>query len=546
MKTGLQRGNRLRTPNHKARFPTAPARRKRRVTPYHRWSAAETRIADRFAKMMIRERYRSANAAIGDCRDALRRTGFLSHLDSRTIGNKLRKRSSDLGRPLRYLHWSSAQTHVAERFAQAVVAGRYADVNAAVPDCRKALKQAGLQIPAARTAIAAKLWRLTERYGRLRRYVGWAAGEEEVAERFARAVLTGRYRHVTEAVSDCRKALDRLGLPGRRTPTGVRHHLNKTARRLGRPLVSVKWSTTEEEIISRFARAVVQREYRTIATAAPVACRALSALGLQFGRTRQAVVDRLRARTRDMGHGAVRQLWTRQEIELADRHARAMADGTYGDAMEAARACAAAMNRLRQQHPARYREMPPRSLSRIHGVLLPRIRELIYPWRHTKWLKAELRLVDLYARAAVEHRYPSVLHAARACHKAVERLHVRRQRGMAHRATQIRAVHSVFDKVMRRAKTLGRYRLPGRRWTPEEHQVSARWGRKYRLHREGKLRMNLPTVAKLMQAELDRLGYYRTLQACAIRVIDEAIGQAATVPARSSPQRSAHGRRRPS
>jgi len=497
--------------------PAAPA--KRYVTPYHRWSKAETRIADRFALRLIRGQYANANAAVSDCQQALRRAGFLAHLEFRTVGNKLRKRSSDLGRRKRFLWWGRTENRIAEEFARAVAAERYPDVKAAVPDCRRALARAGLPLHDAGSSIAGKLWRLSELYGRKKRFVEWTPDEDTVGERFARAVINGRYASVTSAVPDCRKALARLGLRERRTWTAVRHHVTKIARRLGRPPAPPKWSAAEEEVLDRHGRALVAGEYRTVKAAAVSAHREIRRLRTGVPRELSAVEYRLQRRTRGMGRGKPLRMWTRAEIALAQRYAQAMARGVYADAMEAARACAAALERL----PATEKEPPPRrSLGRVHNVLLPMIRRRIYPWRHTGWLPAELRLADVYARAAVEHRYPSVLHAARACQRAIGRYHRRRLRGIGRPPSEIRAIKSVFDKVMRRAKQLGRYRLSNRRWTRTELRVSARWCRKYQLHREGRLAMNLKTISTLMRAELDRLGYYRTLHACVTQLITES------------------------
>jgi hypothetical protein len=42
--------------------------------------------------------------------------------------------------------------------------------------------------------------------------------------------------------------------------------------------------------------------------------------------------------------------------------------------------------------------------------------------------------------------------------------------------------------------------------------------RRYDLYKQGKRMMNLKTIAGFMQAELDRLGYFRSARACVWKV----------------------------
>lgn len=153
---------------------------------YTRWSAAECRIVDRFARRLAAGRYACANAAVGDCRKALTQAGLRDHLGERTIGNKLRHRSRLLGRRSVFLHWLPRQNRIAARFARAVVKGRYPHATAAVADCAAAMKAGGEPVRYSRQAVAAKLWRLARDLGLEPRAARWTGPEMAVARKWAR------------------------------------------------------------------------------------------------------------------------------------------------------------------------------------------------------------------------------------------------------------------------------------------------------------------------------------------------------------------------
>lgn len=288
----------------------------------------------------------------------------------------------------------------------------------------------------------------------------WSRAELRVAERYARAVLTGRYSNAVLAVKDCRAALARVagGSPRKamrppvRSRKAVHAMLVKAALRLGRTRSRARWRPGETAILDRFAKAVAGNRFRT--------------------------------------------------------------------AREAGPACRDAITTLHRRFPAQYAGIPERSLSTIQHELWPRVAKLKFRWFNSHWSAAELALADRYTRLLVAHRFPHVSAASRACCEAINRLHARlaRKRGRKQPGI-VRTLPGVFDQILTRAKELAPFQIPHRRWVAEEHRIAARWTRKHDQHMRGKLTMNLFTIASLLQGELDRKGYYRNVQACVTEIV---------------------------
>ncbi|UCG43757.1 MAG: hypothetical protein JSU73_03845 [candidate division WOR-3 bacterium] len=297
-----------------------------------------------------------------------------------------------------------------------------------------------------------------------------------------------------------------------------------------------QWTEQELRIVDRHARRVVSGRYSHAKAAVP-RCRA--ELKRFCDRTPGAVHHALLLRARMLGRPRILVRWTTAEKNLLDRFAQAVADGRIETAREAGRQCQEATRRLHRRWPARYAGVPDRSVYTIQHEIWPRVARLGLRWFNSHWSSQERGLVDRYARLAIAHRYPDTRAAARACCKAINRLHDsqdRRRTGRC-RPVLVRTLGAVYDQVFDRTRELAPHRLPHRRWTAAEIRVAKRWARKYARHLRGRLRMNRSTMAQLMQAELDRKGYYRTVPACAHEIIRRY--RLMTAP-RGQPQPTAH------
>ena len=290
----------------------------------------------------------------------------------------------------------------------------------------------------------------------------WSPAESRVIERYARAALDGRYANMVLVVKDCRDSLVQAEFANRR-------------KRSNPPL-----------------------------------------------RTRQAVHAMLVKAASRLGRPPVRVRWSSGERALLDRFALAVAENRYEGAREAGTDCRDAISRLHRRSPGRYAGFPERSLHTIQHGIWPRVAKLRWRWFGSHWSSDERALVDRYARSLIAHRFPNVKAASRACHRAVNHLHTRLARKRGSRPPgEVRTLPAVFEQLLVRSKQLAPYQISHRRWTAPERRIAARWTRRYVKHVNGKLTMNLFTIAELLQAELGRRGYYRNLQACVTEIVTQ-------------------------
>ena len=283
------------------------------------------------------------------------------------------------------------------------------------------------------------------------------------------------------------------------------------------------WTPAEERVVERYARAVLKKEYSD-AVLAVEPCRAELARAAKGARTalrtRKSVHHRLVTWAIKLGRVRLHVLWTPREEAVLGRFVRAVAGGRIRTARGAGRTCARALRRLHLRYPAEFAGKPDRSEGSAHNMIWRRLAKLRSRWYNSRWTPSELALVDRYARLLIAHRFPHVRAASRACREAINRMHARpaRRRGVEH-PVEVRTLAAVFNRVFYRVKELAPYQVPCRRWTAEEQRIAARWRRKYGRHKRGELTMNLRTIAALMQAELGRRGYYRSVQACVTEIV---------------------------
>jgi|WetSurMetagenome_2_1015567.scaffolds.fasta_scaffold56465_2 hypothetical protein len=289
-------------------------------------------------------------------------------------------------------------------------------------------------------------------------------------------------------------------------------------------LVAPRWAAAEITVVQRFARGVLSKKYRN-AVLAVEPCRA--ALGRVTGtawpglRTRQSVHRKLILVAIELGRVKSRVRWKPEEKAILDRFATAVAEGRMRTARGAGKACAEALCRLHRRYPEKFAGAPDRKEAGIQGELWPRVAKLCSRWFNSQWSVPERAIVDRHARALIAHRYPHVRAAARVCCEAINRMHAR-LRGSSGRSGPVpvvRTLSGVSEQVWLRARELAPLQLPHRHWSAEEWRVADRWAHRHELHMRGRLRMNLETMAGLMQAELGRKGYYRNVQACVTAIV---------------------------
>jgi hypothetical protein len=139
-------------------------------------------------------------------------------------------------------------------------------------------------------------------------------------------------------------------------------------------------------------------------------------------RKKSAVAARIREGLHALRVLTYHSRWTRQELGLLRRHARALARKYYRDAHRAAAACHA---ELMRRHQAQPRDYAPRPLMSVTGRLGELARE--FGWRGTfsQFHPAEERLFERFTQRSVRRRFASGHKAAAACHVEFNRLQER-------------------------------------------------------------------------------------------------------------------------
>jgi hypothetical protein len=411
---------------------------------------------------------------------------------------------------------------VLDRFARRIVRGTYRTATAALPVCRQALTKSG---PAGLRTDGAILQALTARaraLGRTPLGQRWTPAEAAIADRFARDLVRGKYARMGLAVTACRQELAAGGFPVRRTHPAVHYQLSERGQKMGWDPANPNFTPKENQVLDRFAQAVVGGRYRTSAEAAPDCRRELHRVRPEAIRSDTALATNLRGRVRAMGRVQTKNPWSGAEDRVISRYARLVALGRYDGAKQAAVECLAVVNRLRRRQAVRGASLPARTLVNVAGRLWRVLAKLGIPRAQALWSPAEVRVIDHYARAVIAHQYPSIEHAVEDCWSAVAQLDssARTARLGAEGAQTVRARASVRAKIYERVRGIDHRQLPGRRWSVEERRSAEKWARRYDLHRRGRLRMGPDTMGRMMRAELGRLGYYRTDLACRAEILE--------------------------
>ena len=338
--------------------------------PTFPWSPPERAVAARFARALVRGRYRSARQAAPELRQELA---------------QLRRRVPDGPWPK-----------------------KPRSLNAAAQSIARETRAIGFQLPTSR----------------------WTPLEAEVAERFARALVAGRYQSPAQAARSCRRALAGLRrrfpsgnwLAAWRSYPGILHRILERAAQLGRGKTRAHWTRAELRILDAYARGVVKGRFQDCEQAAR------SCLAEWSGQLRQhpgrihvrsldRIVDRVREQVTALGRRLSDPAWTEPELRLLDRYVRKVIEGKHRSALKAAPAYLRGLARLRRRHPEQARLLHVRTISGIQQKLCLRAQELGRSRWWTDWSPSEERAVSACARRVMTGEFRELRPAVNACYR---------------------------------------------------------------------------------------------------------------------------------
>jgi len=209
------------------------------------WSDSENKIADRFARAVINNRYPDCAAATDDCMRALNKAGAID--SSRVkVFQKLARRTRALGRKTGLTEWVRDELTVIEPYARRLAAGEFHSGYEAASECRKALARAGFTLRSI-SGIRTRVLKVARALGRENPRVAWTDREKARIDRIARSYAAGEFPNSTSAAEAAGRLLGNSQAGRPRSLASIVPILLARAHELGRPKYRRNWSPAENQ-----------------------------------------------------------------------------------------------------------------------------------------------------------------------------------------------------------------------------------------------------------------------------------------------------------
>ena len=308
--------------------------------------------------------------------------------------------------------WTPEEGRVIDRFAHAIVEGRYRNVKEAMPECRRALSLVAPAIGRTDMAVAWKLLCRAYDFGLPRRKHLWSREESRLMQRHVSAMVRGEYPDTGTTVSYIKRDLVKAGLGVQHPDKEFKRRVRDSASKMGLKLAPPRLGRAEAAVIGRFSRALARNEYASGESAAEECRRACARAGIACHRSPARLAVLIRARSRTMGWVPAQRPWTASGARVIDRCAQALVSGEYPSIAAAVHGCEEALRRAG--------EFENRTAAGLYITLRARaIRRGLSPLR-PRWTPDEKRIVDRFARAVVRGEYTTASAASARCRHALE------------------------------------------------------------------------------------------------------------------------------
>jgi hypothetical protein len=312
-----------------------------------------------------------------------------------------------------YHSWLPAEDRVVDRFARAIVSGRYRNVKEALPECQREL---GRTRPDIRRADTAAAWRLLCRaydFGLPRRKHFWTKGELRLLRRQASALARRECPDAKTAVCRYKRACERAGLATRHPDQVIQTRVIILARAMGGEPIAPRFGPEELRVVAGFSRALARNEYPHGKSAVADCIQALARAGLAHRRCETRLAALINAGAWKLGWQGKFVEWDARDLRVIEQFARELVAGRYPSIAAASLACRRSLERA------------GRFGTRTEDGLTSKLRRVALAMRGSqfmpRWKRDELRVVDRFARAYMRGRYPNAAAAAAECRRALER-----------------------------------------------------------------------------------------------------------------------------
>jgi len=421
-----------------------------------------------------------------------------------------------------------------DRYTNALAQGDYADAVTAAAACRKELaRQYQGRTVAALGTLSAHIRRESRRKQLSYAKARWSREDEQVLRRYAQSFVAGRYPSARQAAALCQREIEqrdganlRRGVL-RRTYYGYYAKLLELARSMGLPCRQRAWEPAERRVLERYVRRLLAGKYKYTRDIAAACARELAEIDACA--TRRAKGSRQRpARSEKAVYSELTRIvasaklprykapWTRPELDVLERYARATARGKYRHWNEAAKA---AMEDLRGLYDGKGAGIRPARLAghrpsdaeqQIRGLA----HRLNLDGPHMRyWTPPEERIfgkwVKLYHEGHHQRREGPLSEFAEGLRREL------RGAGFNRRPSACMA-----RLVEGHRETYGASGPTPRRWTAEEDKVADSWARWYDRHRRTHRLEPYKTATEGLQEDLAKIHSERSLCACRLRLLN--------------------------
>ena len=337
-----------------------------------------------------------------------------------------------------FRRWTPEEHQVVDRFARAIVEGRYRTVKEALPECQRELGRFAPVCPRTDVAVAWQVLCRAYDFGLPRRKHFWTDRESRLLNRRVSALVRGVYPDTATVLRRYKRVCERAGLAVRHPDSVTRTRIIVRARAMGCEPVTPcrRFSLDESRIIARFSLAVVRNDYPNGKAAVVDCLRALAGSGFVCRRSERAMAIRINAGARKMGWLGKYARWSQPDVRTIQPFARALAAGRYPNISAASRAC--------QKSLGRAGRFGTQSENRLAWKLRESALAVRKKQFRPRWKPDELRIVERFAQACVRGRCPRAAAAAVGCRRALERAGLTEHlRGKAVTLKLLRRVHEL-------------------------------------------------------------------------------------------------------
>lgn len=283
-----------------------------------RLTPQEERVVSRHVRDLVGGRYHDARKAAEACFDELSHlagiVGRARQLPLATVQNRIYHRGRELGMPWAWTRWSTREAATANRYARALARGEYATARAAALACHSELARRGRSAGGIRAAgrpletVEGRICGLMNASG-LQRLRRWNKAEQQVMNRYVRALYAGRFRHVRPAANACARELQErfgrstgsagsgFGPAGCRSSDAVHQAMTQVVMRLGLPRHQGDTTSAERLLFEKYARSVYDGKFRNCFVASQACAGELRLLYKEAAKRYAPVITTLAGRT---------------------------------------------------------------------------------------------------------------------------------------------------------------------------------------------------------------------------------------------------------